>query len=254
MMPPGMVLSQPTRTTRASKRFPRVTSSMESAMTSRLISEAFMPSVPMVMPSEMETVLNSSGVPPASRMPSLTCVGEFAKVKVAGADFDPGIGDADERLREIFIAEGRRREAWTAHQRGWRLQLRLYYAAADFHCSLLIPLRNFACAKTRAPTYRSRILTTKKSGHHLLDDGPSLSELRRYATLIQIGRRLRRPNQCGQFRLRRMRENARDSPIDASSWRCESYGCSGEAGPLRAARLASSGFAKAAPKPVRHVN
>ena len=32
-----------------------------------------MPSQPMVMPSEIETVLNSSGVPPASRIPSFTC-------------------------------------------------------------------------------------------------------------------------------------------------------------------------------------
>jgi hypothetical protein len=49
-----------------------VTSSIESAITSRLISEARIPSVPMVMPSEMETVLNSSGVPPAARIPSRT--------------------------------------------------------------------------------------------------------------------------------------------------------------------------------------
>jgi hypothetical protein len=46
---------------------------MESAMTSRLTSEVRMPSQPIVMPSEIETVLNSSGVPPASRTPSLTC-------------------------------------------------------------------------------------------------------------------------------------------------------------------------------------
>ena len=71
--PAGIVLSQPTRTTSASNRLPRATSSIESAMTSRLISEARMPSVPIVIPSEIETVLNSSGVPPASRMPSLTC-------------------------------------------------------------------------------------------------------------------------------------------------------------------------------------
>ena len=48
------------------------TSSMESAMTSRLTSEAFMPSVPIVTPSETAIVLNSIGVPPAARMPSLT--------------------------------------------------------------------------------------------------------------------------------------------------------------------------------------
>ncbi len=68
----GLVLSQPTRQTRPSKRWPRTTSSIESAMTSRLTSEAFMPSVPIVTPSEMAMVLNSIGVPPADRMPSLT--------------------------------------------------------------------------------------------------------------------------------------------------------------------------------------
>ena len=41
-------------------------------MTSRLMSEVFMPSVPIVTPSLMATVLNSIGVPPASRIPSLT--------------------------------------------------------------------------------------------------------------------------------------------------------------------------------------
>ena len=55
-----------------SNRWPRATSSIESAMTSRLISEAFMPSVPIVTPSETAIVLNSIGVPPAARMPSFT--------------------------------------------------------------------------------------------------------------------------------------------------------------------------------------
>ena len=68
----GMVLSQPAITTRASNMWPRATSSTESAMTSRLTSEVFMPSVPVVMPSLMATVLTSSGVPPAARMPSIT--------------------------------------------------------------------------------------------------------------------------------------------------------------------------------------
>ena len=71
--PPGIVLSQPTRTIRPSKPLPRVTSSIESAITSRLTSEVLIPSVPIVMPSEIETVLNSIGVPPAARMPALTC-------------------------------------------------------------------------------------------------------------------------------------------------------------------------------------
>ena len=72
MTPPGMVLSQPTSTTIPSKRLPRATSSIESATTSRLTSDAFMPALPIVMPSEIETVLNSSGVPPAARIPAFT--------------------------------------------------------------------------------------------------------------------------------------------------------------------------------------
>src|SRR5829696_2110315 len=58
--------------TRPSKRCPRATSSIESAITSRETSEARIPSVPIVTPSEIEIVLNSSGVPPASRIPRLT--------------------------------------------------------------------------------------------------------------------------------------------------------------------------------------
>ena len=42
-------------------------------MTSRLTSDAFIPSVPIETPSLTETVLNSIGVPPAARMPALTC-------------------------------------------------------------------------------------------------------------------------------------------------------------------------------------
>ena len=67
-----MVLSQLDSATSPSNMWPRATSSIESAITSRLTSEARMPSVPMVMPSEIAMVLNSIGVPPASRTPSFT--------------------------------------------------------------------------------------------------------------------------------------------------------------------------------------
>ena len=67
MTVPGIVLSQPERATTPSKRWPRATSSMESATTSRLTSDAFIPSVPMLIPSVTTTVLNSMGVPPAAR-------------------------------------------------------------------------------------------------------------------------------------------------------------------------------------------
>ena len=45
---------------------------MLSATISRDTSDAFMPSVPIAMPSETAMVLHSTGVPPASRMPSFT--------------------------------------------------------------------------------------------------------------------------------------------------------------------------------------
>ena len=51
----GMVLSQPTRMIAASSEWPFTASSIESAMISRLISEARMPSPPIVIPSMKAT-------------------------------------------------------------------------------------------------------------------------------------------------------------------------------------------------------
>jgi len=68
---PGIVLSQAARAITASNMCPRPTSSIESAMISRLTSEAFIPSVPIVIPSLIAIVLNSIGVPPAARIPCL---------------------------------------------------------------------------------------------------------------------------------------------------------------------------------------
>ena len=59
--------------------------------------EVFIPLVPIVTPSEIATVLSSIGVPPASRMPSLTFAAS-ARGEVAGHRLDPGVGDADDRL------------------------------------------------------------------------------------------------------------------------------------------------------------
>ena len=53
-------------------------------MISRLTSDAFMPSVPIVMPSEMAIVLNSIGVPPASRTPRLTCSARARRFRLQG--------------------------------------------------------------------------------------------------------------------------------------------------------------------------
>src|SRR4051812_17470338 len=80
----GIVLSQPTSTISASNRLPRATSSIESAMTSRLMSDARIPEEPIVIPSEIETVLNSIGVPPASRTPSLTKAASSRRCRLHG--------------------------------------------------------------------------------------------------------------------------------------------------------------------------
>ena len=68
----GIVLSHPLIAITASNMCASTTSSIESAITSRLTSEARIPAVPIVIPSEMAIVLSSIGVPPAARMPSLT--------------------------------------------------------------------------------------------------------------------------------------------------------------------------------------
>ncbi len=53
-------------------------------MTSRETRLVRMPVVPMVIPSEMATVLNSMGVPPAARMPSLTFAASARRWKLHG--------------------------------------------------------------------------------------------------------------------------------------------------------------------------
>ncbi len=58
---PGMDLSQPASRTLPSRRSAIMTVSTESATTSRETSEKCMPSWPMEMPSETETVPNCSG-------------------------------------------------------------------------------------------------------------------------------------------------------------------------------------------------
>ena len=81
---PGIVLSQPESAMTASKRWPRLTSSIESAITSRLTSEVFIPLVPIVMPSLIAIVFSSIGVPPAARTPSLTFAASARRWKLQG--------------------------------------------------------------------------------------------------------------------------------------------------------------------------
>ena len=81
---PGMVLSQPDSATTPSHIAPRTASSIESAITSRDTSDARMPSVPMLMPSETTMVLNSIGVPPAARIPSFTFAPSSRRCRLQG--------------------------------------------------------------------------------------------------------------------------------------------------------------------------
>ena len=67
----GMLLSQPAKPTNPSNRSACITVSTLSQITSRLTSEARMPSWPMLMPSLTVIVPNSSATPPASRTPIL---------------------------------------------------------------------------------------------------------------------------------------------------------------------------------------
>ena len=81
------------------------TSSIESATTSRLTSEAFMPSVPMVTPSLTEMVLNSMGVPPAARMPSLTCSARSRWLRLQGIVSIHCVATPMMGLREVLVGE-----------------------------------------------------------------------------------------------------------------------------------------------------
>ena len=81
---PGIVLSQPLSAITASNMWASQTSSIESAITSRLTSEARIPAVPIVIPSEIAIVLSSIGVPPAARMPSLTLAASARRWKLHG--------------------------------------------------------------------------------------------------------------------------------------------------------------------------
>ena len=71
MSMPGSDLSHPAKVTSPSNRSACITVSTESAITSRLTSEARIPSWPMEMPSLTAMVMNSMGNPPASRTPTL---------------------------------------------------------------------------------------------------------------------------------------------------------------------------------------
>jgi hypothetical protein len=77
-------LSQPEIVTSASKQCAPATSSIESATSSRDTSEARIPAVPIVIPSEIAIVFSSIGVPPAERIPSFTFAASTRLLKLHG--------------------------------------------------------------------------------------------------------------------------------------------------------------------------
>ena len=84
IIPPGMFLSQPPITTTPSIHWPLTAVSMQSAITSREISEYFMPSVPIDMPSEMVGVPNTCGLPPASLIDEMAMSASFCSPELHG--------------------------------------------------------------------------------------------------------------------------------------------------------------------------
>ena len=76
---PGSDLSQPAIATSASSRSACITSSTESAIRSRLINEAFIPSCPIAIPSEIAIVPNSTGTEPPWRTPSFARAASFPR-------------------------------------------------------------------------------------------------------------------------------------------------------------------------------
>ena len=89
---PGRFLSQPATVTRASIRSPNETSSTESAMTSREMSEAFIPSVPIEIASLTVTVPNSIGIPPAPSTPSMAASATESRWTLQGVTSAAGLG------------------------------------------------------------------------------------------------------------------------------------------------------------------
>ena len=101
----GFVLSQATRQTSPSKRCPRATSSIESAITSRETRLARIPSVPIETPSETAIVLNSIGVPPASRIPRFTSCASSRWFRLHGIVSIQVVATPMIGLREVLVGE-----------------------------------------------------------------------------------------------------------------------------------------------------
>src|SRR5213080_4257936 len=101
---PGMFLSHPPTASTPSTHWALHTVSIESAITSRETREYFIPSVPMEMPSLTVIVPKVWGMPPAART-GLGAQRQVVELGVAGRDRAVRVRDADDRLREVLIAE-----------------------------------------------------------------------------------------------------------------------------------------------------
>ena len=104
---PGTILSQLGMQIMPSKQWASIMVSTQSAISSRLGSEYFMPAWPMAMPSSTPIVLNTNGTPPAARTHSLTKLPDLVQVDVAGNDVDVAVADGDERLVQVALADAR---------------------------------------------------------------------------------------------------------------------------------------------------
>ena len=111
----GVVLSQPTMQTSASKSCASAISSIESAITSRETSDARIPGVPCDWLSETAIVLNGSATPPAALDRRRGRVGELALGEVARHRARPGRGDADDR--PVEARRDRRRSSGSGRAR-----------------------------------------------------------------------------------------------------------------------------------------
>ena len=119
--------------------WPRMTSSIESATTSRLTSEVFIPSVPIVTPSLIAIVLNSMGVPPAARMPALTTSARWRWLMLQGivsiqVVATPTIGlarSSSVKPMALSIARAPARSGPSVRAAEWRLAGSDGYGASD---------------------------------------------------------------------------------------------------------------------------
>ena len=102
---PGSDLSQPASRTAPSNRSACMTHSTESAMTSRLTSEARIPSCPIAIPSDTEIVPNCSGKPPAAWTPSLAFLASRSSDRLHGVISFHDEAIADLRLDEVLVAQ-----------------------------------------------------------------------------------------------------------------------------------------------------